>query len=394
VLLIIARRNILRDPAAEDAQIQAALDEAYDQISMASQGLYLLDMRGSMRYAANRYSLDIPWVELPVFRGSTAVDENPVRVYMLSTTQPWAVQLVPIYGEAGQQSSWLAAVLDFDSADLAPFRSAVDLGKNGTLDLVEADGRVLISSRPSRMRYNSIPDPLIGKFFVAGRPMVETCLGCAGSDPAEGSDEVIAFAPLSLAPWGVVVRQKASELMAPVNTLLMQTLLLGAGTICGALILVWLTTASVVHPVQTLKEAADRISAGDFNTPMEVLSSGWLSGRRKRKDEIGALADSFESMRQQLKRSMDEIQALNRDLDVRVQERTQDARQAQLQAQSANEHLVRRNQQLAILNAIATTVNQSLNLEDILERSLEAVLRLTEVDMGAVFLFDELAGVL
>jgi len=37
------------------------------------------------------------------------------------------------------------------------------------------------------------------------------------------------------------------------------------------------------------------------------------------------------------------------------------------------------------LNAVATTVNQSLRLEDILEQSLEAVLKLTIVDVGAVF---------
>ncbi len=394
VLLIVARRNTLRDPSLSDAQIQAALDEAYDQISMASQGLYLLDMRGGLRYAANRYSLDIPWTELPVFRAATAPDGSPAQVYMLSLSQPWAVQLVPIYSNAGQQSGWLAAVLDFDSADLAPFRSAMDLGRSGTLDLVEADGRVLISSQPGRIRAVSQPEALVSKFFVAGRPVVETCLGCAGNDPAEGSDEVIAFAPLSRAPWGVVVRQKANELMAPVNQLLFQTLLLGLATICGALALVWVTTASVIRPLQALRDSADRISAGDLNTPIESMFPGWLPGRRKRGDEIGVLADSLESMRRQLRRSMDEIQTLNRDLDERVRERTQAAREAQLQAQAARDRLLRRNQQLAILNAVAATVNQSLNLKDILERSLDAVLRLTEVDIGAVFLLDEIRGAL
>jgi signal transduction histidine kinase len=56
------------------------------------------------------------------------------------------------------------------------------------------------------------------------------------------------------------------------------------------------------------------------------------------------------------------------------------------------ESLVRRNQQLSILNEIALTVNQSLNLEDILGRALDGVLRLTHIDVGAIFLQDDPAG--
>jgi signal transduction histidine kinase len=56
------------------------------------------------------------------------------------------------------------------------------------------------------------------------------------------------------------------------------------------------------------------------------------------------------------------------------------------------EALIRRNQQLAILNAVATTVNQSLDLREILDRTLAEVLRLTEIDAGAIFLQEETAG--
>jgi signal transduction histidine kinase len=58
------------------------------------------------------------------------------------------------------------------------------------------------------------------------------------------------------------------------------------------------------------------------------------------------------------------------------------------------ESLVRRNQQLSILNAVATTVNQSLKLEEMLGRALDEVLRLTGVDAGAIFLQEETVGYL
>lgn len=56
------------------------------------------------------------------------------------------------------------------------------------------------------------------------------------------------------------------------------------------------------------------------------------------------------------------------------------------------ESLVRKNQQLSILNSIANTVNQSLDLEQILGRTLEEVLRLTDIDIGAVFLQRDVLG--
>jgi signal transduction histidine kinase/HAMP domain-containing protein len=58
------------------------------------------------------------------------------------------------------------------------------------------------------------------------------------------------------------------------------------------------------------------------------------------------------------------------------------------------ESLVKKNQQLSILNSIANTVNQSLDLEQILGRTLEEVLRLTDIDIGAVFLQRDVLGAL
>ena len=54
--------------------------------------------------------------------------------------------------------------------------------------------------------------------------------------------------------------------------------------------------------------------------------------------------------------------------------------------------LLRKNQQLAILNKISTTVNESLDLKEMLERSLSEILRLTGIDVGAIFLLNESLG--
>lgn len=56
------------------------------------------------------------------------------------------------------------------------------------------------------------------------------------------------------------------------------------------------------------------------------------------------------------------------------------------------ETLVRRNEHLSVLNTVARTVSQSLDLADILTRALDEVLRLASVDIGAIFLRDEILG--
>jgi len=56
------------------------------------------------------------------------------------------------------------------------------------------------------------------------------------------------------------------------------------------------------------------------------------------------------------------------------------------------ETLVRRNEHLSVLDAVARSVNQTLDLTALLNHTLEEVLRLTAVDIGAIFLRDEALG--
>jgi signal transduction histidine kinase len=386
MLLILAGRNSLRDPEASPADRREVLQAASDQILLGENSIYLFDAQGEPLVTVGDRQPDLSGGRLVEALASPgqASSLKGVQLVLLPGIDSWVLMAAPVKDFSGNLSGWLAVALNLQDEQIVSFRSAIELGRTGTLDLVDAKGRILVSSHPVRAADYGLAEDVLGRLFVAGKPGIETCLGCSAADSSEASGEVIAFAPLTQAPWGVVFRQQADELMAPANRLLMQTLVLGVVTVIGALALVWVTTNSVIRPVQVLTDSALRMAGGDLTTPLEISSGGWfsassdLTGRRARRDEIGTLANSFEAMRKQLKRSLDETQALNRDLDRHVQERT--------------EALSRRNEQLSILNAVAMTVNQSLRLEDILERSLEEVLKLTVVDVGAVFLRQDLQG--
>jgi signal transduction histidine kinase len=156
----------------------------------------------------------------------------------------------------------------------------------------------------------------------------------------------------------------------------MQALVLGALAMFGALSLVLVTTRSVIAPVQMLTDATRKISAMQFDTStlqlVEATLANSLVGKSgRRRDEIGVLSNSFITMCTRLQSSIAEIQSLNRELDARVHARTR---------------------QLSTLNAVALTVNQSLNLKEILERALDEVLQLTAIDMVTIFLLDPSRG--
>jgi PAS domain S-box-containing protein len=61
---------------------------------------------------------------------------------------------------------------------------------------------------------------------------------------------------------------------------------------------------------------------------------------------------------------------------------------------SLEEALVQRHEELAILHTVARTLAQSLDLGEMLGRSLDEVLRLTGIDSGAIFLREETLGTL
>lgn len=509
-LTLLASQPAIYDPTTSTHERNQALVH----LPGIERGVYLLDTRGQILSASQAEFQELDLQSSPAIQA--AMQDSAFNVSLVSdspgpvASSSVAVIAVPVHDLNGMLTGVLAAAVDLRQLPLFGPEQRFELGLTGTVDVVDGHGHILASSNPARVLTNVSQDEVVNKLFVAGQPGVENCLGCSNDQFSDYTDEVVAFAPLAEAPWGVVIRQKAAEVFSLVRRLILVTGVLALVTLLGAFFLVWMTTKSVIKPVQLLTAAAQRIADGDLNTPVRGLSDHLYT-----RDELGILAQSFAGMRRQLNRSMTEIQSLNQNLDARVRERTQAALDAQLEAQAARddlraiidalsdelvvlgvenhevqlanriaqkhhidqgnligipyyqifpclhpqsdapctcpipevintgeavrsihyhpikgdgdqrileivaspmrdasgeitrvvellrdvteehsmrESLLRRNQQLAILNAISTTVNKSLNLQELLDHTLTEVLRLTEVDVGAVFLLEEVLG--
>jgi signal transduction histidine kinase len=112
----------------------------------------------------------------------------------------------------------------------------------------------------------------------------------------------------------VAVRQPASEVLAPANTLRTQILWGGGVALVAALLITWLITRQIVGPIRALGEASAQFAAGDLSAP---VPDGGI-------DEVARLTANLEQMRVRLEAILADHRRWNEALEEMVEERTRE----------------------------------------------------------------------
>ena len=99
------------------------------------------------------------------------------------------------------------------------------------------------------------------------------------------------------------------------------SILLTFVVVISAIVIMTAFVKIIVRPIETLVEVTGQISKGDLNKTVDIARS----------DEIGLLAESFNRMIESLKKSQDEIEEYNRNLEEKIIERTRELEEAQTQ---------------------------------------------------------------
>ena len=248
-----------------------------------------------------------------------ALDSGRPSVSGLSTAlasgEPAVSMVAPVRGVSGQVAGLIAGDIVLSETDLAELIQPAAVGGTGYAQIVDAQGTVLASTLPGQLLEKSDHEGQIAKLIEEKRASSGTCHGCHDSAGEEEREkEVMAFAPMEVAPWGVLIRQSEDEALAPADRLRERALWFGVPAFGLALLFAWVTARSVLRPVRVLTMAVEKISAGDLSQAVPSLGE----------DEIGSLARTFEAMRGRLKESRDSIEAWGRQLEERVQERTRE----------------------------------------------------------------------
>lgn len=349
------------------------LSHAYGRVGTLSLGVYFLDARG-------RIVLSQPPGKLP--QGADLSRTPYVRQALVtrrrtvsppfrdpSTGAPAVALTRPLLNRDGTVRSLLVGLLNVAGADvLKPLSHAKGVGHTGHAELVGEGGLIVASTgQGGFLKPGEHLDFYLRKLGAREAGVEDVPYAPWHQVPAnrEGEHHVMAFAPLTNAPWGVSVGGSTRETFAPVARLRNTLLLAGALALAFLWVVTLVGARLLVRPVRALTDAAEEMAAGDLDESVRVSEGG----------EIGRLAESLETMRTQLRSSLERVQSWAEELETTVQKRT-----AELRAS---------NRQLAAVTAVATAANEAHETEALIGSCLDVVLDYTGADGGAIRLFDE-----
>jgi sigma-B regulation protein RsbU (phosphoserine phosphatase) len=196
---------------------------------------------------------------------------------------------------------------DLSLAWLRDLLDRMPLGKGGTAVLLSTKG-VFISHPDRKLEMKetifSFAETLSTPAAVAelkdlGRSMLRRESGQRiYHDPINGGGAYVNYRPVSSIGWALVVLLPEEEMLAPLNHQTRINLLVGAGGLALLLLAAAAVAYSLTAPLKRLAAAARLLATGHFDTPLPAV---------RRRDEVGRLTESFETMRTDLRDYIDRL---------------------------------------------------------------------------------------
>jgi len=276
-------------------------------------------------------------------------------LYFSEKAQAWAINIaVPVIDEEKRKAIGILAVFHDVRTLLQPSIHDIRFGETGHAMLIDSSGRVLTC--PVMPTGSMLQDKMLVSNVISSTPGWVM----ARDDGHGGIDSIIGFAPTletseitmnsTGKKWHSFIRQDPKELYAPINSLLLSVSFSGIILIGFVAVMGVFLSKRLARPIQILHEGAEEIGKGNLDVKLNIRTN----------DEIEQLANEFNRMAEKLKESYST-------LEQKVAERTR---------------------QLTALNIIATTTNRSLELQEILENTLDKILEVLQFQAGAIRLLN------
>jgi PAS domain S-box-containing protein len=153
-----------------------------------------------------------------------------------------------------------------------------------------------------------------------------------------GVSVLSSFRPLDLQDvnWAIMSEIDEAEAFAPVEKLKDRFILGGSILVAIAVYVAFFFSRSMTASLQTLLTRADALARGELDEPIEIESS----------DEIGKLAQGFESMRRSIRKLIADLQDEKNALEGRVSERTEELDKAFHKQEEQTQALEQRNAEM------------------------------------------------
>lgn len=158
------------------------------------------------------------------------------------------------------------------------------------------------------------------------------------------------YAPVRGLGWGVILEEPLDAALADVKTLERHALLaLALGLLIGVLLIGWVSNR-ITQPIRELHQGAKIIGSGDLDYRVNI----------KTRDEIEELAEEFNKMAGELKASYSTLE----------------------------QKVARWTASLSALYDVTTTVNQSLELDVVLQEVIKKITGIFHFDATRIFIFN------
>ncbi len=255
--------------------------------------LVTIDVNGIIVSSSNTSMIGVPLNERDYFQAAVKGETNVGEaVISKGSGNPMIPVAAPIKAADGSIIGVAAAILKLDFVWNVIKDSHI--GKTGYAYATKPDGYFIAHPDPSVIFESSIAQ-LEGMEQIFARFADEG----AGYENYlyKGVYKTSGFATVEETGWGVFLALPDQEFLAPVNSVIFTTIIVGAGSFIVAFLIFLLFAKSITKPVQKGVTFAKEITEGKLYTKIDV----------NQKDEIGVLADTLREMQERLKNVVVEV---------------------------------------------------------------------------------------
>lgn len=305
-----------------DLRPEKRMLETVYKYSFFTEGIFLLDRHGNevLTYPPRiEYFSNLTYITYvnQVLRSGRPVISN---IYTIEPIKKKVVfMMTPLRDGEGRIAGIAGGILGPTDHFLNQLLQSSNVEKNSYIEIIDLNEIVVASDNPSRIFQHHDHNSMLSKMIMEGKSGILECRhGFSHPNSETKSLDLLAFVPLSVAPWGVIVGQDAKDIFAPTLGLERKFLLLVFIFIGTSIIFSIGMSKNIVRPLRSLIASTNRIASGDLSAPVGNVGS----------DEILTLSKSFDDMRIKLAESLESIKTQNVELENRVSIRTQQIRES------------------------------------------------------------------
>jgi signal transduction histidine kinase len=309
-------------PDSSDVQREKRMLETVYKYSLFTEGVFLLDKHGNelLTYPPQvDYFSNLTYITYvnEVLRTGKPVISN---VYTIEPIKKKVIfMMTPLRDGDGRINGIAGGILGPTEHFLNELLQSGKVETKSYIEIIDANETVVAADNPSRVFQHHSHDGTLGRMIMEDKSGILECShGFSHPDAASRPVDRIAFVPLNVAKWGVIVGETEQDIFGPAISLEKKFFLLVFIFIGISALYSIGASLNMVRPLRSLIASSNSIAAGDLSTPVGDLGS----------DEILQLSKSFDVMRIKLAESLENVKMQNLELENRVAIRTRQIRES------------------------------------------------------------------